>query len=35
MTIDHKIRGEKLKYDINKEAEKISALSYGKVDKYE
>ena len=35
MTIDDKIRGEKLQYDINKEAAKISALSHGKVDKYE
>ena len=27
-------RGEKLKYDINIEAAKISALSSGKIDKY-
>ena len=30
-----KTRNEKLKYDINREAEKISALSSGKNDKYE
>ena len=35
MTIDDKIRDEKLQYDINREAAKISALSSGKVDKYE
>ena len=35
MTIDDKIRSEKLQYDINREAEKISALSSGKIDKYE
>ena len=35
MTIDDKIRDEKLRYDINKEAAKISALSSGKVDLYE
>ena len=35
MTIDDKIRDEKLKYDINSEAAKISALSSGKIDKYE
>ena len=35
MTIDYKIRGEKLNYDINREAAKISALSSGKIDKYE
>ena len=34
MTIDDKIRDEKLEYDINKEAAKISALSSGKIDKY-
>ena len=33
MTID-KIRAEKLQYDINREAAKISALSSGKIDKY-
>ena len=35
MTIDDKIRIEKLQYDINREAAKISALSSGKIDKYE
>ena len=35
MTIDDKIRDEKLKYDVNREATKISALSSGKIDKYE
>ena len=35
MTINDKIRDEKLQYDINKEAVKISALSSGKIDKYE
>ena len=34
MTIDNKIRDEKLQYDINREAAKISALSSGKIDKY-
>ena len=34
MTIDGKIRYEKLKYVINKEAAKISALSSLKIDKY-
>ena len=35
MTIDPTIRDEKLQYHINKEAAKISALSSGKIDKYE
>ena len=35
MTIDNKIKDEKLKYDINREAAKISALSSRKVDKYD
>ena len=35
MTIDDKIRDEKLQYDINREAAKISALSSDKIDKYE
>ena len=35
MTIDDKIRDEKLQYDINRESEKISALSSGKIDQYE
>ena len=35
MKIDDKIRGEKVQYDINGEAAKISALSSGKMKKYE
>ena len=35
MTIDDKIRDEKLQYHINREAAKTSALSSGKIDKYE
>ena len=35
MTIDDKIKDEKLQYDINMEVAKISALSSGKIDKYE
>ena len=35
MIIDDKIRDEKLQYDNNKEAAKLSALSSGKIDKYE
>ena len=35
MTINDKIKYEKLQYDINREAAKISALSSGKVDEYE
>ena len=34
MTINHKIRNEKLQHEINKEAAIISALSSGKIDKY-
>ena len=34
MTIDDQIREEKLQYDFNKEAAKISPLSSGKIDKY-
>ena len=34
MTTDEKIRDEKLQYNINREAAKISALSTGKIDKY-
>ena len=34
MTNDDKIRDAKLKYDINREVAKISALSSGKSDKY-
>ena len=35
MTINDQIRDEKLQYDINREAAKISALSSGKISKYE
>ena len=35
MTIEDQIRDEKLQYDINREAAKISALSSGKIGKYE
>ena len=35
MTINDQIRDEKLQYDINREAAKTSALSSGKIDKYE
>ena len=35
MTIDDKIRDEKLQYSINREAAKLSTLSSGKIDKYE
>ena len=35
MTIDDQIEDYKLQYDINWEAAKISALSSGKIDKYE
>ena len=35
MTINEQIRNEKLQYDLNREAAKISALSSGKVHKYE
>ena len=35
MTIDDKIRGEKLQFNFNRKAAKISALSSGKIDKYE
>ena len=35
MKIDDQNRDEKLQYDINREAAKISALSSGKIDKYE
>ena len=35
MTIDDQIRDEKLQYHVNREAAKISALSSGKIDKYE
>ena len=35
MTIDNKIRDEKLQYDINREATKISASASGKIDENE
>ena len=35
MTINDQIRDEKLQYDINREAAKISALSSGKIHKHE
>ena len=35
MTIEDQIKDEKLQYDINREAAKISALSSGKIGKYE
>ena len=35
MTIDDKIRDEKIQYYINSEAAKISVLLPGKIDKYE
>ena len=35
MIIDDQIRDEKLQYNINREPAKISALSSGKIDKYE
>ena len=34
MTINDQIRDEKLQYDINREASKISALSSGNIQKY-
>ena len=35
MTTDDQIRDEKLQYDINRKAAEISALSSGKINKYE
>ena len=35
MIINYQIRDEKLQYDINREVAKISALSSGKIRKYE
>ena len=35
MTIDDQIRNKKLKYDIDREAAKTSALSSNKIGKYE
>ena len=35
MTIDDKIRDEKLQNDINREVAKVLAAASGKIDKYE
>ena len=35
MVIDDKIRDERLQFYINREAAKKSALSFGKINKYE
>ena len=35
MTINDQIRDEKLQYDVNREAAKVSALSSGEIRKYE
>ena len=35
MTIDDKIRDEKLQYGINRKAAKTTAISSGKIDKHE
>ena len=35
MSIDEKVRDEKLQYDTNREARKVSALSSAKINKYE
>ena len=35
MTIEDQMKDKKLQYDINREAATISALSSGKIDKYE
>ena len=35
MTINDKIKDEKLQFNINREVAKISALPSGKIDKYE
>ena len=35
MTINDQIRDEKPQYDINRKTAEISALSSGKIDKYE
>ena len=35
MTVDDQIRDEKFQHDINRKAAKISALSLGKINKYE
>ena len=35
MTTDDQLKDEKLQYDTNREAAKLSELSSGKIDKYE
>ena len=35
MAVEDQIKDEKLQYDINREVAKISALSSGKINKYE
>ena len=35
MTLEDEIRDEKLQYDINREASKISSLSSDKIDMYD
>ena len=35
MTVNDKVRAQKLQYDINRKAAKISSLSSGKIDKYQ
>ena len=35
MTVNDKIRDDKLQYDINREATRMSALSSGRIHKYE
>ena len=35
ITVDERIRDEKLRYDINREASKLPALLLGKINKYE
>ena len=35
MTINDQIRDEKIQYELNREAAKVSALSSGKIHKYE
>ena len=35
MTVDDQIKDTKIPYDVNREAAKKSALSSGKIDKYE
>ena len=35
MTVDDKIKDEKVQYDFNRKAAKMSVLSSGKIDKYE